>query len=173
MKKFLGLLLTGMLLFCTIFSIAGCGEETGNGMTEEERIAYANIGKYHAEIISDYEMNSDYIMANQTKGATGNSALPKDIVNVIESQEELDTAFLAFSEINFEKEILIVYFYTSTNNRRRELKGIEITEEKEVRIHFIEVSPGEGIEDACSPKTRPLVVKLDKIEDYSFVFIKE
>ena len=30
MKKFLGLVLTGMLLFCTIFSITGCGEETGN-----------------------------------------------------------------------------------------------------------------------------------------------
>ena len=28
MRKFLGLVLTGMLLFCTIFSIVGCGEET-------------------------------------------------------------------------------------------------------------------------------------------------
>ena len=162
MRKFLGLLLTGMLLFCTIFSIVGCKGE-----------AYKNIEKYHAEIISDYEMDSDYITANQTKGATGNSALPKDIVNVIESQDDLNTAFSRFPKINFEKEMVIVYFYTSVYNRPRELKGIEITEEKEMRIHFIEVSPGEGIVDACSPKTRPLVVKLDKIEDYSFVFIKE
>ena len=173
MKRILKNIVSVLLLLCLAFSIVACGEETDNGMTEEERIAYEDIEKYHAEIISDYEMNSDYIMANQTKGATGNSALPKDIVNIITNQTELKAAFSEFPKINFEKEMVIVYFYTSVYSRPRELKGIEITEEKEMRIHFIEVSPGEGIGGACSPKTRPLVVKLDKIEDYSFVFIEE
>ncbi|MBE7078779.1 MAG: hypothetical protein E7380_02825 [Clostridiales bacterium] len=162
MKRILKSVVSVLLLLCLAFSIVGCKGE-----------AYKNIEKYHAEIISDYEMNSDYIMANQTKGYTGNNALPKEIVNVITNQTELKAAFSDFPKINFEKEMVIVYFYTSVYNRPRELKGIEITEEKEMRIHFIEVSPGEGIVDACSPKTRPLVVKLDKIEDYSFVFIKE
>ena len=36
MRKFLGLVLTGILLFCTIFSIVGCGEETGNSFQQEE-----------------------------------------------------------------------------------------------------------------------------------------
>ena len=152
MKKFLGLVLTGILLFCTIFSIVGCKGE-----------AYKNIEKYHAEIISDYEMNSDYIMANQTKGATGNSALPKDIVNVIESQEELDTAFLAFSEINFEKEMVIVYFYTSYANREKSLQGITINE-GELQINIKTKNPPKGVEDGRAPTTSWIVIKMDKIE---------
>ncbi|MBE7078778.1 MAG: hypothetical protein E7380_02820 [Clostridiales bacterium] len=31
MRKFLGLVLTGMLLFCTVFSIVSCGEEKDTG----------------------------------------------------------------------------------------------------------------------------------------------
>ncbi|MBE7078777.1 MAG: hypothetical protein E7380_02815 [Clostridiales bacterium] len=54
MKKFLGLVLTGILLFCTIFSVVGCGEETETSAKNEE-LVWTNENSVYAYVKAGYE----------------------------------------------------------------------------------------------------------------------
>ncbi|MBE7078966.1 MAG: hypothetical protein E7380_03825 [Clostridiales bacterium] len=183
MKKFLGLVLTGILLFCTIFSIVGCGEETGNGMTEEERIAYENIEKYHAEIVKGYSMKQEYKIANRTRGNHYNyeehktdyscpdikdETLPESRINVITTQEQLEEAFSAFPEVDFEREMVIIGFYLNSaplSSWKRFLSGVEIDENNQLRIGFITLEP--LFNDKVTgylPQTSWIIIRMEKLE---------
>ncbi|MBE7078776.1 MAG: hypothetical protein E7380_02810 [Clostridiales bacterium] len=168
MRKFLGLVLTGVLLFCTVFSIVGCGEETGNGMTEEERIAYENIEKYHAEYIGDaeYTMTEEYL---ENDGRL-------EEVNIIFTQEELEEVFLDFPKVDFEKEMVLVYFYDSFYHYDIPLlKGITFEEDNRLQITFYMKDMEEalpGYATGLPPRTYSLVVKIDKLEVSTAEFIR-
>ena len=63
MRKFLGLVLTGILLFCTIFSIAGCGEENdfieGSFYSLEEAYENGWLTRKDLESIANYYRIND------------------------------------------------------------------------------------------------------------------
>ena len=62
MRKFLGLLLTGILLFCTIFSIAGCCREK----SEEETARRLIAANSKVEVPTNSEMV--YLISEESKG---------------------------------------------------------------------------------------------------------
>ena len=187
MKRILKMIITGILFFCTAFSIVGCGEETGNGMTEEERIAYENIEKYHAEMIASPEcqFNLEYRIANRTRGNQYNfetnefsydcpdvndETLPESRIKVITTQEELEEAFSVFPEIDFEKEMIVVCFCLSEGHSfkwERELRGISLDENNNLSIQVIEKYKETGntsLPPAPDDCTTWFLVKMDKIE---------
>ena len=172
-----------LLLFCLAFSIVACGEETSNGMTEEERVARENIEKYHAEIVKGYSMKQEYKIANRTRGNHYNyeehktdyscpdikdETLPESRINVITTQEQLEEAFSAFPEVDFERELIIIGFYLNSapfSSWKRFLSGVEIDENNQLRIGFITLEP--LFNDKVTgylPQTSWIIIRMEKLE---------
>ncbi|MBQ2769364.1 MAG: hypothetical protein IJF44_05275 [Clostridia bacterium] len=163
MKKFLGLLLTGILLFCTIFSIVGCGEEMGN----EEKEIFGNAVLYdNAQTYAKEE----FLEENITNLMAGGENAPEEIVYIVKEQTDFDAMFTDFpTAIDFETEMVIVYLFTDINagfgcslsEVRKEKKCLHIT--------FLHHMP-EPDKNGCippmgsAPTQRCLLVKIDKCD---------
>ena len=158
MKKFLGLLLTGILLFCTIFSIVGCGEEMGN----EEKEIFGNAVLYdNAQTYAKEE----FLEENITNLMAGGENAPEEIVYIVKEQTDFDAMFTDFpTAIDFETEMIIVYFYTNAAMGcgcvMRELKK----ENEKLYIKF-----SHNLPDPNKPTGAPLtqgclLVKMDKYD---------
>lgn len=123
-------------------------------------------------------MNEAFLQANSTQGTKydgvylDNDTRPKTNTKIIENIEEFNAAFIEFPvDINFEKEMLIMYFHTgdslintSTGDRILTYKIKKINANNgELNIVFEKKKTVKG--PTGSPPTQEcLVVKMDKIE---------
>lgn len=154
-----------MALAC-LFCLAGCGN------------------KYNAEIVSDSYNNSgewlneDFVKNNYTawsnhEGVLIDGSFPKSRTFVIKSEEEkckiLNGSFDV--EVNFEREMLIVYTWTIDNIRPCYIKSVKLKDDVLYINFYVEpLPPGHG--GACMPYQRWFVIKLDLLSITS-VEIKE
>lgn len=97
-------------------------------------------------------MKEEYIKANNTNFLICDNC-PKDITNIIDNQEDFDNAFYEFPvEIDFDKQMLVVYFFTAD----------KIFENEEKRFYYYELNnatiQGRKLTfDVCKNKTRLLI----------------
>lgn len=160
MRKFLGLVLTGMLLFCTVFSIVGCGEETE--IVDDKKEIFGNAVLY--DNAQDYA-KEEFLQENITYGIQGQKDVPEEIVYIVKEQTDFDAMFTDFpTAIDFETEMVIVYFYTNAAMGcgcvMRELKK----ENEKLYIKF-----SHNLPDPNKPTGAPLtqgclLVKMDKYD---------
>ena len=91
-----------------------------------------------------------------------NNELDESKTLVIESQEALDEIFTEFKEIDFEKEMVIVYCYTTIYVREQRLEKVSL-DNGVLSIEFDVVDGKPGTGDATAPQTRTCVICLDKV----------
>lgn len=89
---------------------------------------------YNAKIINDgYEFDKTFLDTNKTK--TDNESLPEERVYYIKDQNALNNAFVSFPEIDFEKEMIIIYGFTTSNDAIYELEKVEY-KNKQLNIEY-------------------------------------
>lgn len=114
---------------------------------------------YDAKIITKgYELNSEFLKDNLTKKEE-NEKLPQERNYYIDKQETLDQVFNNFPKTNFNKEMIILYGFTSSENCNYELSKVSLDK----KVLTIELKP---TNDAVSttPFTKWIVIKMDKIK---------
>ena len=135
MKKALSLVLA---LITLLFCFVGCSKF-----------------EYNTVILKDgFTFNESWLDSN--------NELTESKTFVIESQEALDEIFTDFKEIDFDKEMVIVYCYTTIYVREQKLEKVSL-DNGVLSIEFDVVDGKPGTGDATAPQTRTCVICLDKV----------
>ena len=92
----------------------------------------------------------------------GNNELAESKTFVIASQEALDEIFTDFKEVDFDKEMVIVYCYTTIYVREQKLEKVSL-DNGVLSIEFDVVDGKPGTGDATAPQKRTCVICLDKV----------
>ena len=135
MKKTLSLVIT---LITLLFCFVGCSKF-----------------EYNTVILKDgFTFNESWLGSNDE--------LTESKTFVIESQEALDEIFTDFKEIDFDKEMVIVYCYTTIYVREQKLEKVSFDNNiLSIEFNVVDGKPGTG--DATVPQTRTCVICLDKV----------
>ena len=175
-KKFLTLFMVGVMTVISLLSLIGCGN------SDEVR--------YNAEII-DIELKDEVIESNRRGGTfyyvneydqetgeykitsryTGKTDVGEQYY-IIRSNEEMDNMCVSSPEINFDTEMIIIFFYVEYYpNRERKLVTVK-ADETELLIEHSRRYGSMGRGDAGLPTTGYMIMKMDKI-DIETITIKE
>ena len=151
----------GILTVCTAFllcAFTGCEMYLGG------------IIKFDAEVIdlSSLTFREDFLKANRTYGAHYENGgydqtLPEFRTFVITEKAKLDEVFSVCPKIDFIKEMVVMYAYTSEYGHKRRIKNITL-DNKTLKIKFKIAEGLPGFSDASMPITRFLVIKMDKLD---------
>jgi hypothetical protein len=118
------------------------------------------------------EFKDGFLKANTTYGAPyedengdwdWDKTSPKFRTFIITEKARLDEVFSVCPEIDFEKEMVVMYVYTSTSGRARKITSVTL-DNKNLKIEFkyVEGKPGYG--DGKRPETSFLVLRMDKLD---------
>ena len=111
--------------------------------------------EYNAVILKDgFTFNETWLNSN--------NELAESKTYVIESQDALNEIFANFKELDFDKEMVIVYCYTTIYVREQKLEKVSF-ENNILTIEFDVVDGKPGTGDATAPQTRTCVICLDKV----------
>ena len=198
MKKILKMIIIGVLCFGFAFSAFAC-ENTGisneNSTTESSEPINEPQNEIHYNAVKieypEADMKLEYCIANRTKGNyydfekqcldeqcpdRNDDSLPETRTYVMTSQLELDNAFSEFPETDFEKEMVIVYFYLEWHTFwEQRLESVMLDEEQKLQIQFV-VSKPKDLNPSLSWFRRPMTgwvaIKMDKIGMDSIEFVR-
>ena len=173
-KLFLIRAITVLIPFTLCAFTSGCETEKG-----EEIMSYnAKIG-----LGGEITFKEDFLKANMVYGANydyengeyvNDEISPKFRTFIITEKSQLDGVFSVYPDIDFEKEMVVMYIYSSTyNSIYYEEKLISITlVNKNLKIEFKIVGgkPGYGI--AHMPQRTFLPVRMDKLNIETVEFIR-
>jgi len=157
-KHFKILTVFTVFLLCVL---TGC--ETTKG---EEMLPYNAI----LGLGGPLEFKEDFLKANRTYGVLYQNengdgeedfTSPKFRTFIITEKIQLDDIFSVCPVIDFEKEMVVMYAYTSIYGRERIITSITFNNKK-LKIKF-KIAENEK-NDASVPQTRFLVIKLDKLD---------
>lgn len=115
---------------------------------------------------SKFEYNTVILKEGFTFNETwikNNDKLSENKTFSIDNQDTLDEVFSDFKDIDFEKEMVIVYCYTTIYVREQKLEKVSF-ENGVLSIEFDVVKGKSGTGDATAPQTRACVICLDKLE---------
>ncbi len=156
MKKFL----CGVLLIICV--LLGCSCSLG-------------VYKYHISVVrEECTMREEWKTANRTYGAyyrvdladgdwdyVADTTSPETRTHLIFQEEELNEGFSSFPAVDFEKQMVVVHFYTDVYNRKQKIDRARLDGDI-LEISFSIVS-NFGKADASMPQTRALILILDKL----------
>ena len=179
-KTGLGLVLVLLLGFSVLWGCAGTdsgNESNSKGIGGEEMLPFnAMIGAG-----GPLAYKEEFLKTNRTYGVKypnenwnpEDGSSPKGFIDltspkfrtfIITEKARLDEIFSVCPEIDFEKEMVVMYAFTSVYNGR-DLKITSITlDNKNLKIEFKYVEGKPGHKDASSPQTRFFVIKMDKLD---------
>ena len=136
--------------------------------------------KYHATL---YDAAGAWIKEDFQKEnivhLEGGSTYPKNRVFIVNTQVDYDQIFIpdaAELSVDFDTQMLIVYTFTDTNRRNKQIVGMNLNDsvlkityqkEKPIKEYFVPVG------DTCNPYQQWFVVKMDKLPVDSVVFEKK
>jgi hypothetical protein len=129
--------------------------------------------KYDVKIINEnFEFHNGVLENYMTYGAFDEAnnnyindiSTPEDFTLVIKNEKQLDEMFSKFPNVNFEKEMIIIYIYTGIYNAERKITEVEY-EHGELSIDFdYRLKPGTG--SASIPMQRVLIIKMKLLDVY-------
>ncbi len=135
MKKIFAIL----LLIGVMCSLVSCGEKLYNVRYAEDYTFKEGWGSAYG--VSNYD----------------------SITKVIYSESELDEVFQKFTDIDFEKEIIVYYSYVTTHSRKVKIDKVYLDGDVLIielkKIQPISIFP---VYDATAPQRKCLVFRLDK-----------
>ena len=135
-------------------SLAGCKQIDHNAVIITEGITYQEEWLANNHIYGAYGENGEENYDENT---------PKSRTYILKNQDELDEVFSEFSEIDFEKEMVLVYCYRTIYIRKQVLEKVAL-DGNVLNVEFNVVKGKIGHADASAPSRRMLVVKLDKLD---------
>jgi hypothetical protein len=156
----------GVLAVMCLGLFTGCGGNKYNAVVVEDGVAFnteflkenMTYGAYYYnenynEDIDDW---SDRYLRDETS--------PKSREHIIKAKAEFDKIFTEFPlEVDFDKEMVLVYCYTDDNSRPRIIKSIELDDTTlKIKFKLKEVKP--GVLDSTMPGRKCLVVKMGKLD---------
>lgn len=166
-KKFLGICATTALCLVMAAGFAACGKN-----------------QYHAVLYDNAEewINEEYVNAHRTRGArygensesVADDSCPETWTEIVKNQEKYLEIFSDAQEefeVDFEKEMLIVYTFTTVYHRSCSLTKLKLKDETLTIGYKIPTMVGVG--DASKPYQRFFVVKLDKLDLNAAEFTEE
>ena len=143
-----------------------------------------DVNKYRAELysIGYADLNDEFLESNRTygtyyEGADGKTIKdtdsPRTRTRIIGNEDEFAAVFINFpADVDLEKQMIVMYMSTVSNNRACRLKKLTLDNGK-LEITF-KVQPVEsGIKDSTMPGTRYLAVVMDKADVDSVDFIQK
>ncbi|WP_285819603.1 hypothetical protein [Bacteroides acidifaciens] len=160
MKK---ILLSGVIIIMSLISLVGCGRNKYNaslfddaGGWIKEEFANDNL------ICGVYYEDMDFI---------ADDSYPKARTFIVDNQEKYDQILLADItelDVNFEKQMLVVYTFTTIYHRKNSIKNLSVHNQT-LNINY-KMESKFGVGDASQPYQRWFVVKLDTLEITSVDF---
>ena len=153
-EKLLSLVLAFLLMLCMSVSLVGCGKIDHNAIIIADGITYQEEWLDNNHVYGAYDENGEENYDENT---------PKSRTYLIKNQDELDEVFSEFSEIDFEKEMVLVYCYRTIYIRKQVLEKV-VLDGNVLNVEFNVVKGKIGHADASAPSIRMLVVKLDKLD---------
>ena len=176
MKKILTTFLAGILVFALAFS-AGC-------VKYHAKIWYPSVYEWNirsdlpeVHIQGTYYLNPDYdpdyipeyneegelIGPPNEKYLYYGSEYPREVIVVIDSQEKLEERYEKYPEFDFNKQMFIIYYFSTTNEKyTRTIKNVELNN-GELTIYWKEKSLSRK-NDTHEPVTTAFTVLMDKVE---------
>lgn len=173
-KKLAKALTLGVALIMCIGLFAGCG---GN--------------KYNAVVLSEgFSFKPEFLINNRTHGAQylnenwdeeidewddkyiTDETSPEYRVLIIKNQIELDNIFGSFVQVDFEKEMILLYCYTDIYSRLQLIDKVNHSGTT-LEIEFSLKKPKTGVKDASMPGCKQLVIKMDTLEIETAKFTKK
>ena len=149
MKKLLGVG-AFLLAFCML---VGCARIEHNAVIVDSGLSY-----------KEQWLENNYTYgAYQSWNDGYDESLPESRTYLITEQAALDETFDSFPKIDFEKEMVLVYCYTTVYVRDRVLEKA-VLDGDVLTVEFNVVRGKLGHADAASPQTRVLTVKMDKLD---------
>ena len=153
-KKLLSLVIAFLLMLCMGISLVGCGKIDHNAIIIADGITYQEEWLDNNHVYGAYDENGEEKYDENT---------PKSRTYILKNQDELDEVFSEFSEIDFEKEMVLVYCYRTIYIRKQVLEKV-VLDGNVLNVEFNVVKGKIGHADASAPHRRILVVKLDKLD---------
>lgn len=112
---------------------------------------------YNATIINEgYEFDKTFLENNKTK--IKDESLPEERVYYIKDQDTLDGAFISFPKVNFDKEMIVIYGFTTSYNAVYELEKVEY-KNKQLTIEY----KTKQIKENKDLSTEWIVLKMNKL----------
>ena len=131
--------------------------------------------KYNAQLfdsVTDW-IKDDFINDNLV-GYLENSSYPTERVFVVKNQEEYDEIFVESIDdfdVDFVTQMLIVYTFETIYHRNNNLVSLEVKEDV-LNITY-KMDKKSGVGDASQPYQRWFVVRIDKLDVDSVVFMEK
>lgn len=131
--------------------------------------------KYNAQLFDSATdwIKEDFINDNLV-GYSENSSYPTERVFVVKNQEEYEEIFLESIDdfdVDFDTQMLVVYTFETIYHRNINLVSLEVNEDVLSITYKMEKKSGVG--DASQPYQRWFVVRLDKLDVDSVVFVEK
>lgn len=139
--------------------------------------------KYNAIMYSDTRtwINEDFLLEKLTRGShylddgeimVADESYPEFFTFIIMNQEEFDSKFTKFPPtINFEKEMLLVYIFTTTNSNTYKIIKISLNDQI-LNIYFKAEKSKGASDNLTSPIQKCLILKVNKMEITAANFTK-
>ena len=122
--------------------------------------------EYNAVIVKNFTCNKQWLENNYTYGSyQGGSSeeLPKNRTYVVKTQAQAEEIFSLIPLADFNKEMLLVFCYTTNYVREQKLEKV-LMQNGVLKVEFNVVKAKPGVGDATAPQTRLCVIRLDKLE---------
>ena len=131
--------------------------------------------KYNAQFFDSATdwIKEDFINDNLV-GYSENGTYPTERVFVVKNQEEYDEIFIESIDdfdIDFDTQMLVIYTFETIYHRNNDLVSLEVNEDVLNITYKMEKKSGVG--DASQPYQRWFVVRLDKLDVDSVVFVEK
>jgi len=161
MKKTLSLVLA---LITLLFCFVGCSKIEYNATIIKNGISF-NADWLSANLTyGAYYPNPDYNPDDEeSEPALIDRTSPKSRTYIIKEKTVLDEIFENFPDIDFAKEMVIVYCFTTIYDRERVLESVKMDENNILNIEF-KSKDNNGRGDASMPGTAILTIRLDRLD---------
>lgn len=174
MKGLTKILSMGVGVIVCLVLLAGCGN--GN---EYNAIVLESGLSFKSEFLKDnmtlgaYYYNENY-NPEEDPGAEylRDETSPKYRIFIVRNQTERNLIFSNIQDVDFEKEMLLVYCYTDIYSRPRIIKSLEL-EGTTLNVEFTIKKSKKGVGDASMPQRRILVIKMKALDIETVMFTKK
>ena len=162
-----------------LLAVVGCLVGLSAGCGQQGKSADYLVSEYHASCLNrdEYDMKVDFRMANITNGNWYNfesgefdydadiaATLPNNRTHIINQQSQIDDAFNSFPVVDFEKQEVLLYFYTEEYVGYAMRLFSIMKEDDTLTINFlIDAGKKRGYTYAYNFVTTCVIIVIDKI----------
>ena len=167
MKKFLKIFIVLFVVLGICFTISACGVGY-NAVVVDSGIEYTAEFLKNSITYGAWCDNEDFNVEEDDYDGWYDSESPETRTYIVSELSEADEIFVKCPDVDFEKEMLLVYCWTEIYQRRPVvLKSVKVEENQILKVEFTLKNPSGNVGDASMPMRRIIVIKMDKI-DISF-----